>query len=54
MSAWSRKGKNEYAEWSPQVDLARTRWVEEKPPAPTPLVTRSGVAPGESELDETA
>lgn len=54
MSAWSRKGRNEYAEWFPEVDLVRSRWVEVKPPEPTPLVTRPAVAAEESELDETA
>ena len=54
MNAWSRKGRSEYAEWFPEVDLTRARWAEDKPPAPTPLVTRVDVEPGESGLGETA
>lgn len=28
MNAWSRKGRQGYAEWLPEVELRRTRWED--------------------------
>lgn len=55
MNAWSRKGRSEYAEWLPEVDLhLGSRWPREESVAePTPLVSRVGAAEG-TELEETA
>lgn len=54
MSAWSRKGRSEYAEWFPEVDLhLRSRWPGE-PTAPVPVITPVAAVGDEGELGETA
>lgn len=54
MSAWSRKGRSEYAEWFPEVDLhLRSRWPVAHP-EPVPVITPVEVVGGEDELGQTA